>query len=80
MLNHLEHGKKANNGRPVDPMQAAMRLQQNPEFMAQMLENPVPLHSFVEESGQTFQGSSLKWLRSQPPLQETTFLLFSSQG
>merc|ERR1719364_360647 len=37
----MQSMQQANNGRPVDPMQAAMRLQQNPEFMAQMLENPV---------------------------------------
>merc|ERR1719271_51059 len=37
----MQSMQQANNGRPVDPMQAAMRLQQNPELMAQMLENPV---------------------------------------
>merc|ERR1719456_707287 len=39
MMQQMQQG--AANGQPVNPMQAAMRLQQNPEMMAQMLENPV---------------------------------------
>merc|ERR1719487_1090716 len=37
----MQSMQQASNGQPANPMQAAMRLQQNPELMAQMLENPV---------------------------------------
>merc|ERR1719310_257290 len=35
----MQQMQQSNNGQPVDPMQAAMRLQQNPELMQQMMDN-----------------------------------------